>query len=62
VLLPQGNDGENVTKTWLEAFSDGVVVIAITLLVIEIRPPRSTEMSGSPTPCGRSGPATSPTW
>jgi transmembrane protein TMEM174 (potassium channel) len=27
-----------VTKTRLEAFSDGVLAIAITLLVIEIRP------------------------
>jgi hypothetical protein len=34
VLHPQGMTERTVTKTRLEAFSDGVLAIAITLLVI----------------------------
>jgi uncharacterized membrane protein len=35
-----------MTKTRLEAFSDGVIAILITIMVLELRPPGSTDLAG----------------
>ncbi|MEO5617221.1 MAG: TMEM175 family protein [Candidatus Eisenbacteria bacterium] len=35
-----------MTKGRLEAFSDGVIAIIITIMVLEIQPPHSTELKG----------------
>ena len=35
-----------MTKGRLEAFSDGVIAIIITIMVLEIRPPHSAELKG----------------
>ena len=32
-----------MTKSRLEAFSDGVLAIIITIMILEIKPPESTE-------------------
>jgi uncharacterized membrane protein len=34
-----------VSKTRLEAFSDGVIAIIITIMVLELRPPHDAEIS-----------------
>jgi uncharacterized membrane protein len=36
--------GERVSKGRLEAFSDGVIAILITIMVLELRPPEGTDL------------------
>lgn len=45
----------------VEAFSDGVFAIAITLLILEIKAPESARNQGSPLRCSRDGRRTSRT-
>src|SRR4051812_35570966 len=35
-----------MTKTRLEAFSDGVIAILITIMVLELHPPATTDLAG----------------
>ena len=38
--------GGSVSKARLEAFSDGVIAILITIMVLELRPPEQTDLDG----------------
>jgi uncharacterized membrane protein len=37
-------NGEQMSKGRLEAFSDGVLAIVITIMVLELRPPEGTSL------------------
>ena len=41
-------------KNRLEAFSDGVIAVIITIMVLEMHVPQGTSFDGAQTPCCRS--------
>ena len=46
LLISSASMAGTMTKTRLEAFSDGVIAIIITIMVLELRPPATTDLEG----------------
>ena len=46
LLTASASMAGTMTKTRLEAFSDGVIAIIITIMVLELRPPATTDLEG----------------
>ena len=44
--MPDGGAIDLMTTARLEAFSDGVIAIIITIMVLELRPPHDTSLAG----------------